>query len=586
MQHDHEAQQRRLAEAHGRSRVTVAESPRASAREVADDLLAAARAAAACEVGSYGRAAERAHAAARALRDTDRDAAAAARLGAALVELGEARRRAGDVRGAMEALDEAVELGRSSADSGGGEAGWLGMAYHRTGVVFDTIGDPTAAVTALRNAIEAFDRSGDDDGVARVRNSLGVVYSRAGSFPEALEHFGASLRHAERAGDRAREAAVSTNMAITTRLLGQHEAAITFAERALAIKREVEPDDAAGATTNLALALAAAGRHDAAANAFAAADVAHERRGDPHDFGEHLRSHAEFLVERGSPERVPDLLARALAAAHQAGSTALEAAVRRDLASYWKSCGEHRLALEQFEAFHDLELRAERALRERAHEEQRWQTEVALARSEAAAAQRERHALAEQFERLVSDHRDLSSRTADLEIAASSDPLTGVGNRRAYHARLAVEVARAAETTRACSVILLDIDAFKEVNDRYGHITGDEVLRGVADALRAAVRASDTVARIGGDEFAVLLPATTCTDAIGVARTIRARIATVGGLSAAADVHVTVSLGVASSDEAAHDASRLLALTDTRLYEAKAAGRDRVVPDGPSRLER
>ncbi len=567
--------------------MTQVEPAEASPQETVDDLLAAARAAGEGEVGAYGRAAERALAAARALRDADRDAAVAERLGAALVEFGEARRRAGDVRGAMAALDEAVELGCVVADADAdGETPWLGTAYHRTGVVFDTIGDPTSAVTAFRHAIEAFDRCGDDDGVARVRNSLGIVYSRAGSYREALDHFGASLRHAERRGQRAREAAVATNMSITTRLLGQHEAAIAYAERALAIKREAEPEDVAGATTNLALALAAAGRHDAATATFAEADAAHELRGDPFDFGEHLRSHVEFLVERASLERVPDLLDRALALAQEAGSTVLEATVRRDLASYWKAQGNYERALEHFQAFHTLELRAERALRERAHEEQRWRTEVALARSEATAAQRERRALAEQFERLVADHRELSSRTADLEVAASSDPLTGLVNRRSLHARLVVEVARAAETTRPCSLILVDVDAFKEVNDRHGHPAGDEVLVGIAAALSTTVRASDTVARIGGDEFAVLLPATEREHATGIARTIRARIAAASWLSVAPDVRVTASFGVASSDEAAHDASQLLALTDARLYEAKGAGRDQVVPVGPSRILR
>ena len=564
--------------------MTTAPVPATAVRAEVDDLLSSARAAAQHEVGAYGRAAERAHAAARALHDADPDAAATERLGAALVELGEARRRAGDVRGAMLALDEAVDLGRALADAGEVAAPWLGAAHHRIGVTFDTIGDPTSSVAALRRAIESFDLSSDDDGVARVRNSLGIVYSRAGSYPEALEHFAASLRHAERAGHRAREAAVATNMSISTRLLGQHAAAITFAERALSIKRDVEPDDVAGATTNLALALAAAGRHEAAAATFDAADAAHAQRGDPFDRGEHLRAHAEFLAERGSWERVPDLLDRALLLAHEAGSTVLEAAVRRDVAAHWKARGDHRRALEHFEAFHVLELQAERALREQAHEEQRWQAEIALARSEAAAAQRERRALAEQFERLVVDHRDLSSRTADLEEAASSDPLTGVANRRSLHARLAMQVAHASTTFQPCSLILVDIDGFKAVNDRLGHLAGDEVLRGVATVLSASVRSSDTVARIGGDEFAVLLPATERADATGVARTMRARIAAGGW--AAFDACVTASFGVGSSDEAAHDATRLLALTDARLYEAKAAGRDRVVPDGPARTDR
>ena len=159
---------------------------------------------------------------------------------------------------------------------------------------------------------------------------------------------------------------------------------------------------------------------------------------------------------------------------------------------------------------------------------------------------------------------------AEVERLATHDGLTGVLNRRAFDAALDREVARAIRSGSPLSLVLLDIDHFKQVNDTLGHQAGDDVLRHAGRALGAACREIDVVARYGGVVFAVLLRATTGPQAVRAADRLRAAMA-----SAVTVVPVTVSAGVATVPGNATTGTDLIAAADEALYRSKAAGRDR-----------
>jgi diguanylate cyclase (GGDEF)-like protein len=164
-----------------------------------------------------------------------------------------------------------------------------------------------------------------------------------------------------------------------------------------------------------------------------------------------------------------------------------------------------------------------------------------------------------------------------------SDYLTGWHNRRYLNARLREELARAQRTGASVSCMMIDVDLFKSINDSYGHAGGDEVLREVAARIEAHVRASDTAARFGGDEFTLLLPETGLDDAVRLAERIRAAMEPEIGVLPDESVRVTLSIGVAAvvapgrGEELKSLADRLLGDADAALYRAKAAGRDRAV---------
>lgn len=159
---------------------------------------------------------------------------------------------------------------------------------------------------------------------------------------------------------------------------------------------------------------------------------------------------------------------------------------------------------------------------------------------------------------------------------ATEDALTGLPNRGALDEYLAAEIVRAEQLRRPLSVILLDIDYFKAVNDTFGHLAGDEVLRRVAQVLRDNVRPEDFPARYGGEEFCVVLPGTPLVGAINAAARMNKAIAAQRYAIPTGDpIRVTASLGVAER-EPSEAGGLLLAAADAALYEAKRAGRDQV----------
>jgi len=169
-----------------------------------------------------------------------------------------------------------------------------------------------------------------------------------------------------------------------------------------------------------------------------------------------------------------------------------------------------------------------------------------------------------------------------LRLVGLTDSLTGLYNRRHLQHRLAQEVTRAKRYDQTLACLFIDADHFKQINDKYGHPAGDQVLISLAQRLRRRLRTSDIATRYGGEEFAVLLPQTDLTSAGQLAEQIRQEVASEAiGLEGESAIQVTVSIGVASYDGSADLAAdpvgeRLLAAADQAVYRAKSAGRNRV----------
>ncbi len=172
-----------------------------------------------------------------------------------------------------------------------------------------------------------------------------------------------------------------------------------------------------------------------------------------------------------------------------------------------------------------------------------------------------------------------------LAHLATTDPLTGLYNPRAFHDELSHELVRTARYREPFSLLIMDLDGLKRVNDQFGHEAGDEALRAVAEAIGNGLREIDLGARIGGDEFAVLAPRTDALAAIALAERLRALVAK--GVEERAGRGSTISIGIGSVGPSTHappTAASLMAAADAALYAAKRAGGNRLSA-GDSRVD-
>jgi diguanylate cyclase (GGDEF)-like protein len=177
------------------------------------------------------------------------------------------------------------------------------------------------------------------------------------------------------------------------------------------------------------------------------------------------------------------------------------------------------------------------------------------------------------IDQLQEYQRELEKVRAELENQSLTDPLTGVNNRRAFDTRFEEEFLRAKRYEAACSLIMIDIDYFKQYNDTFGHTVGDEALIAVAALLKEDVRIHDLVARYGGEEFAIILPNTDIKGAMVMGERFRRSV------QRASWKHkqLTISVGVASLYEGMQKSTDLLKESDMALYKAKQTGRNLVI---------
>ena len=180
----------------------------------------------------------------------------------------------------------------------------------------------------------------------------------------------------------------------------------------------------------------------------------------------------------------------------------------------------------------------------------------------------------------VTEHKKLEH---ELEHQARTDFLTGIPNRRHFLDLADLELARARRYGRPFSMLMLDLDLFKNINDRYGHRAGDLTLQKVVEVCGQILREVDIVGRLGGEEFGVILPETDAEQALQVADRVRQAVAMASVvLPKGGSVGITTSIGVATYSEADPDVDAVLNRADRALYHAKRSGRDRVSSEGES----
>ncbi len=294
------------------------------------------------------------------------------------------------------------------------------------------------------------------------------------------------------------------------------------------------------------------------------------------------------LLECGEPEAAQPHLIEAARLAEQLGDRLQAERAHQQLYALHKAAGRYREALQHLETAHEMERAQFNQESDRRLRALQARTELAAARIDAdqqrtrsLSLERAQAELEQKNGQLLAADREKSRLLARLAEESRTDALTGLANRRRFDERLAEEAERLARlgTDARLSLAMLDVDHFKQVNDRHGHALGDAVLRELGSLLTARVRGADFAARLGGEEFCVLCFGLTPEQAAQAAEAWRAAVAAHDWSRLRPGLRITVSIGLADWHEAG-EPKALLALADARLYAAKRGGRDRVVANG------
>jgi diguanylate cyclase (GGDEF)-like protein len=400
------------------------------------------------------------------------------------------------------------------------------LALNAFGACFERMGDPWQAERLMREALMLVHDGGNARDVFITLNNLCAVL--IGAF---------YLLRGESTAAEADAALVR---------------ALPLAREALALAPAVgEPFVRVYASGNLGEILVHCGQADEARALLDAALAEATERGFVPQQQRVRCSLAEWQLRFGDPQQARDDLLALLAVGAASPTTAVRA--HQALYGAAKALGDAALALQHLEHKAEFE-------RRRAVQQLRAQSEQFITRLEA-----------EQSRRDAERHRQ---RARDMEADARRDPLTGLGNRRDLALRLPTLLAEAQRTQHPLALVMLDLDHFKQVNDRFGHGVGDQVLVAVARLLTDSLRASDLVARTGGEEFLAVLPDAPPGRAREVCERIRGRVAAHDWSAVAPGLTLSISAGLCAAPP--YDETVLTARADAALYRAKAAGRNRV----------
>ncbi len=501
----------------------------------------------------------------------------------ALSEHGNALRVNGQLAGAIAALDEAI-VSAAELEPGRERDSALGTAHLRMAIVYDVNDSISAGLEHLQVATAHFENIFDEAALAKAQLVRGALYLRIDDFEHSEVCFRRSLEYYRRSGERDRIGSTLSNLSVVLRLMGRYKEAVASGREAAGMATSLLLRTTS--MGNVASALAADGRLEEARSIAEEVMALLQELGDPNYVIEYRRSLAWILQAQGELEAARDMLTEALQLAEEMGYHRDAVQCRGPLAEIHRDLGEFELAYQHLEIFHQETLADNRKKTANQMEVQKWRLELENARVQADRERERRRHLAESLAELNDMHEKLAAHAVQLEWSSHRDALTELANRRYFDERLAREAERSIDFDEGVSLLMIDLDDFKSINDRFGHITGDEVLRTSARLLEAGTRRSDLCARLGGEEFAVLLTSDVePLELKHLSEQLRKAFEDHDWQSLADGLQVTISIGAACLTEVEHDPLKLLKLADRRLYAAKRAGRNQVVTSLPQNIQ-
>lgn len=432
----------------------------------------------------------------------------------------------------------------------------IGLVYDNFGLHTDALESFLAQLSLLEN------EEVTDSRKVRALNAVGVSYTRLKNYAKAVTYLESSLALARQQGAFEGQALALRNLGSVADEREDHEQALAFYERSFELYEQVA-DERELVCQYLALgkALMNLQRHGEARSAFTQALVYLQRLDDASLKIDVSLQLSQLAARQGEPEKAHKRLCDALNLIDENAAPADAYRVHRALVESFKERGEAAKALHHFELFHNLKTWV-------SQEAERRRTKGLLLQFDV-----QRLHLENEMYRLK--HVELAQAYARLKDLSVRDPLTNLYNRRHLSEELAQEVERARRYGRPLGLMLCDIDNFKHINDTFGHQVGDEVLIQVAELLRKRTRASDIVARYGGEEIVIVFPETVLDDAAMSCEGVLRSVETYFWSRIHPELAVTLSAGLVQLIKT-DDAESLLRRADNKMYEAKRAGKNRL----------
>ncbi len=454
------------------------------------------------------------------------------------------------------------------------------LALNMLGIIHGELADYERSIEYLEPAYE-IQRDLGGDRLGSLLNNLGNIHLLMKSYDRALDYFRRAVDTGEERNDRWLVALGTRNVGRVLSAAGRTDEAIRTHRESIRLFEETgDPIQEFHARIRLAEALDVAGETDEAEHIYRDC-VAQSFARDGISWPEKLYgSFGRHLAGKGKWDEARTMLERAI---EQLGDIE-----DHENLPEWRSLlsrsreidGDLAGALsEQRYAFDVLSRLFERKTERRLHETMARFDLNRIVREKD--EYRDRNVQLERALEEVNRLRDqLALRNAELAELATRDSLTGVFNRRRLFSALEAELQRTRRYGHDLSLAMFDLDEFKAINDRYGHLVGDKVLTGVAETLMRSTRTTDTVARYGGEEFVLLMPETSLDAAVSIGEKLRSAIAESDWSHVSQGLTVTVSVGVGVFR---HDKSpqEFIHRIDMMLYEAKEGGRNRLVTFGP-----
>ncbi len=447
------------------------------------------------------------------------------------------------------------------------------------GVAYESLGKYAEALDLLHDAHTAYASANDERGIASTRLSMGVVHSRCQDHAIGYGHYAAAMASFERMNEHIGVVRVLNNIGLNQRNLGHLEDSLATFDRAIGLAQTHQFVALIPTLSgNRGRTLMAMGRLDEATTNFQQHALGTQGNTWKQSALDARLGLIEIQHARGERVQVITALRELIPELAQHGVLDEEVKAWGLLAESLETEGDAAGALL---AYKNLRERERKWLDQRANTRMRastLMTDLDAARHEAKEEHRMRDELARAHAALAIESAERSARTDELYRQSREDALTGLPNRRDFTERMAEEGRRAERFQQPLCIAMVDIDHFKRVNDKFGHAAGDQAQVEIARRLRSALRSGDLVARLGGEEFAVLLPNAIAVDAHALCERLREAVAATPVLLANAAHRVTISIGVTTyvPPESTDDA---LSRADMRLYGAKAAGRNRVIAD-------